>query len=138
LALLHLSTDNVRFHAPLNLVGTAIVVGIIFGVVSFGIMALKTLRTIEKKGVFTRSLSYWLFLAGALFIFLGLFTWALITLPLQAIGIVFYFLYPALPAGLLARLFLYWLWELKNKRMIYTTWGFSGKIYAYPYITNTT
>jgi hypothetical protein len=123
---------------PLNLVGAAIVFGIIFGVVSFGILALKTLRIIEKKGVFTMSVSKWLFLAGALFIFLGLFTWAFITLPLQAIVLVGDFLYPALPAGLLARLFLYWRWERKNKRMIYTTWGFSGKIYAYSYITNTT
>jgi len=54
---------------PLNLVGAAIVFGIIFGVVSFGILALKTLRIIEKKGVFTMSVSKWLFLAGCVVYF---------------------------------------------------------------------
>jgi hypothetical protein len=52
--------------------GVAIVSGILLGAVFSGLVAQNTPKIIEKKGVFTTSLSRWLFLAGAIFISVGL------------------------------------------------------------------
>jgi glucan phosphoethanolaminetransferase (alkaline phosphatase superfamily) len=137
LAFLNLLTNSLRYHTPLILLETAIVSGMAFGIFLFSWVSLKTLRTIEKKGVYSVSLITWMYLAGALLISIGLIIWVFITLPLQSSIVVLDFLYPTLPAALLTRMLLYWRWEHKNNRMIFTTWGFSGKVYAYPYITNT-
>lgn len=51
LAFLNLSTNNMRYHIPLDLVGITIALGIIFDAVPFGLAAVRTLRIIEKKGV---------------------------------------------------------------------------------------
>ena len=138
LASFHLLINNTTYHVPLIFLIPAVVSGVIFGVFFYGEWALKILRVIEKKGVYTVSLITWLYLAGAALIFIGLFTWVFNTLPLQSSVVILDFCYPMLPAALLTRALLYLRWERKNKRLIYTTWGFSGKVYAYPYIYNAT
>ena len=136
LAVLNLLTNNVRYHIPLNVVAITITLGIISGIVLFGLVALRTLKIIEKKGVYSSSFHNLLFLIGIMIIIIGLLYWVFLILPLQSGIFILDFLYPMLPAALLTRTLLYWRWEQKNKRLIYAT-SFSGKVYAYPYILNT-
>lgn len=107
------------------------------GVVLFGLVALRTLKIIEKKGVFSQSISEFLFLIGIAVILIGALFFVFASFPFQSVIYLLDFLYPMLPAAIMTRILLYWRWERKNKRLIYISSGFGGKVYAYPYIVNT-
>ena len=128
---------NVRYDTPIGLLSVSIMLGVASGAVCFGLVAQRTLRVIEKKGVFSQSLSTMLFLIGTVVVFIGALIWTATSFPLQSLIFISDFLYPILPAALLTRALLYWRWEHKNKRTIYASSGLWGKIYAYPYMDTT-
>lgn len=145
LALFQLSMYNLTyyyrsiFHVNLIFAGFATIIGIFVGVFAFSKWAEGTLRIIEKKGVYSVTLGYLLIAIGLVVIGIGLLILAVSILPLQAIATAADFIYPIPAAAFLTRALVYWRWERKNKRLIYCSSGiFLGKIYAYPYIDNST
>jgi len=127
------------FHINLIFAGFATIIGIFVGVFAFSKWAEGTLRIIEKKGVYSVTLGYLLTIIGLAVIGIGLVIWAVSTLPLQTVAIAVDFIYPFPAAAFLTRALVYWRWERKNKRLIYCSSGFFlGKIYAYPYIDDST
>lgn len=137
LAVLHLTINNIRYYIPLDLLIVVITLGIVLGAVSFGLAAVRTLKIIEKKGVFSQSISEFLFIIGIAVILIGALFFVYASFPFQSAIYLLDFLYPMPPAAIMTRVLLYWRWERKNKRLIYASSGFSGKVYAYPYIINT-
>jgi hypothetical protein len=134
LAFLHLSTDNFRYQSPVKTVGTAVFLGIACGVAISALLSYKTLKKIENKGVYSVSFSNVLFLFGGFAVFLGVFIWAITSLPLQSIIILGDFIYPMLPTAFLTRALFYSQWERKHSRFILSEGNFVGNLYAYPYI----
>ena len=126
------------FHVNLFFAWFAVISGIIVGVFAVGWWTTRTLRTIEKKGVFSVSSTFLLAIIATGIIAIIFIGWIGLSSNLQVLIISFDFLYPLPATVFLTRGLLYWRWQRKNKRLIYChSEFFIREIYPYPYIFNT-
>jgi len=137
LAILNLLPTR-RIHIPLTSFLALVALGVVVGVTISILNTRRMLMYIEKKGMFSPSLSYILFTLGTLFIALGLlFFGGSSVFTSQEFSLILIFLCPMPATVLFARALICKFWERKNKRVIYISPGIiTGKIYAYPHIFN--
>jgi hypothetical protein len=131
-------------YDSVSLVAVAVVLGILFGAVSVGLITNKSLRNIEKKGIYTDFFVFWGILLLCLCIILGVCIFYFqnsffgnspnIFFSNQVIYASEFFIISTFSTGCLTRTLLSRNWERKNKRTLYEN---RNKIYAYPYITPT-
>ncbi|MCW4024733.1 MAG: hypothetical protein NWF01_06830 [Candidatus Bathyarchaeota archaeon] len=138
--------EKIYTHNLMWQMGLAVGLGLILGVASSILLSNTTLKEIEKKGLSRDKIFFWYIgiIIGLVVLFLiwiptGSFIFVNMSYTLLSTQISYmllFFFYPAFVlAGLSAYMFNFWMWERKNKRILYTNLKI---VYPYPYITLST
>lgn len=114
------------FQTPTLLV----ILGIFLGTCSFGLVSLRELRIIHKRGEYKLSRIYQIIGLSLIAIALGILLWiSLFIFSYQFLLLSLYFLYPYVLAGFTTRAIMFKHWEIRNRSILFVN-SVGTKLYA--------
>ncbi len=123
-------STTARYHFPLPLVAGWVIAGAVVGGGLGAWAAERQLRFLERKGRVKTSLSTILFLFGGVIVFFAIFLFLVNNMPVEVIASITVFLSPMPAAFFAVDSVLFFNWERRHKRKVFSgTWR---SLYVYP------